>query len=65
MSDTSLIRRIINLRESNNWTQVELGRKLNLDKSAMNKIENGTRKVSTNELEKKSLTSLLFLLIIY
>ncbi|AOF49054.1 putative Xre family DNA-binding protein [Tetragenococcus halophilus subsp. halophilus] len=52
MSDTSLIRRIINLRESNNWTQVELGRKLNLDKSAMNKIENGTRKVSTNELEK-------------
>lgn len=52
MSDDSLISRIINLREAKNWTQIELGRKLNLDKSTMNKIENGTRKVSTNELEK-------------
>ncbi|AYW45294.1 helix-turn-helix domain-containing protein [Tetragenococcus koreensis] len=52
MPDNVLISRIINLREANNWTQVELGRKLNLDKSTMNKIENGTRKVSTNELEK-------------
>ncbi len=52
MSDDSLISRIINLREAKNWTQIELGRKLNLDKSTMNKIESGARKVSTNELEK-------------
>ncbi|MDN6640687.1 MAG: helix-turn-helix transcriptional regulator [Tetragenococcus sp.] len=52
MPDNSLISRIVNLRESKNWSQVELGRKLSLDKSTMNKIESGTRKVSTSELEK-------------
>jgi len=52
MPDNSLISKIINLREARNWTQVQLGKKLHLDKSTMNKIENGTRKVSTNELEK-------------
>lgn len=52
MSDDSLISRIIDLRERHNWSQIKLGKKLNLDKSTMNKIENGTRRVSTHELEK-------------
>ncbi|MGD1370401.1 helix-turn-helix domain-containing protein, partial [Enterococcus faecium] len=44
--------RIIDLREKRDWNQAELGRKIGLEKSAMNKIENGTRKVSTEELQK-------------
>lgn len=47
-----LVNRIIDLREKRDWTQAELGRKIGLEKSAMNKIENGTRKVSTEELQK-------------
>ncbi|WP_195339430.1 helix-turn-helix domain-containing protein [Enterococcus mundtii] len=47
-----LVGRIIDLREKRDWTQSELGRKIGLEKSAMNKIENGTRKVSTEELQK-------------
>ncbi|MEO2725334.1 helix-turn-helix transcriptional regulator, partial [Enterococcus faecium] len=42
-----LVNRIIDLREKRDWNQAELGRKIGLEKSAMNKIENGTRKVST------------------
>ena len=49
-----LIRRIINLRESNDWSQAELARRLGVEKSVMNKIENGTRKVSSDELIKLS-----------
>lgn len=47
-----LVGRIIDLREKRDWTQSELGRKIGLEKSAMNKIENCTRKVSTEELQK-------------
>lgn len=47
-----LVNRIIDLREKRDWNQAELGRKIGLEKSAMNKIENGTRKVSTEELQK-------------
>lgn len=47
-----LVNRIIDLREKRDWNQTELGRKIGLEKSAMNKIENGTRKVSTEELQK-------------
>ncbi|HFU5890960.1 helix-turn-helix domain-containing protein [Enterococcus faecium] len=47
-----LVNRIIDLREKRDWTQTELGRKIGLEKSAMNKIENGTRRVSTEELQK-------------
>ena len=54
MTDNTLISRIINLRESKDWSQAELGRRLGVDKSVMNKIENGTRKVSTDELAKLS-----------
>ncbi|GFK29133.1 helix-turn-helix domain-containing protein [Tetragenococcus halophilus] len=57
MSDDSLLTRIVNLRESQNWSQIKLGKKLNLDKSTMNKIENGTRRVSTDELEKSLISS--------
>ncbi|EMF0203034.1 helix-turn-helix transcriptional regulator [Enterococcus hirae] len=54
MNNKDLINRIINLRESKDWTQSELGRKIGLEKSAMNKIESGSRKVSTEELKKLS-----------
>ncbi|HIA3651790.1 helix-turn-helix transcriptional regulator [Enterococcus faecium] len=47
-----LVNRIIDLREKRDWNQTELGRKIGLEKSAMNKIENGTRRVSTEELKK-------------
>lgn len=47
-----LVSRIIDLREKRDWTQAELGRKIGVEKSAMNKIENVTRKVSTEELQK-------------
>ena len=47
-----LVNRIIDLREKRDWNQTELGRKIGLEKSAMNKIENGTRRVSTEELQK-------------
>ncbi|EFF31921.1 MULTISPECIES: helix-turn-helix domain-containing protein [Enterococcus] len=47
-----LVNRIIDLREKRDWNQAELGRKIGLEKSAMNKIENGTRRVSTEELQK-------------
>lgn len=49
-----LIRRIIDLREFNDWSQAELARRLGVEKSVMNKIENGTRKVSSDELVKLS-----------
>lgn len=52
MPKENLISRIINLRESKDWSQTELGRRLGVDKSVMNKIESGTRKVSTEELTK-------------
>ncbi|MDT2845506.1 helix-turn-helix domain-containing protein [Enterococcus thailandicus] len=52
MKNIDLINRIINLRESKDWTQAELGRKIGLEKSAMNKIESGSRKVTTEELQK-------------
>lgn len=54
MVDTKLARRIIDLREEIDMTQTELARRLNIDKSAMSKIEKGTRKVSSDELSKLS-----------
>lgn len=54
MADKKLAQRIIDLRESADMTQAELGRRLGLDRSAMSKIENGTRKVSSDELAKLS-----------
>ncbi|WP_143068168.1 helix-turn-helix domain-containing protein [Enterococcus malodoratus] len=47
----NLSKRIINLRESKDWTQAELARRLNMNKSIMNRIESGERKVSADELK--------------
>ena len=52
MADKDLAQRIVSLRESADIKQVELGRRLGLDRSAMSKVENGTRKVSSDELAK-------------
>lgn len=52
MTIKKLNERIIDLRESKDLTQTELAKRLNIDKSAMNKIESGTRKVSSDELSK-------------
>lgn len=54
MKEDPMIARIIDLRESKDWTQAELARRLGVDKSVMNKIESGTRKVQTDELIKMS-----------
>lgn len=50
MKKQSLEAKIINLRESLNMTQLELSKKINIDKSSMNKIETGNRKVSSDEI---------------
>ena len=47
---SELARRIIDLRERNNMTQVELAKKINLSKSKMSKIESGDRRVTSDEL---------------
>lgn len=52
MADKNLASRIINLRESKNMKQSDLAQRLSLDKSSMSKIENGTRKVSSDEILK-------------
>ncbi|WP_278930185.1 helix-turn-helix domain-containing protein [Limosilactobacillus oris] len=51
MSDSSLRQNIISLREERGWSQVELARKTGMDNTALNRIEKGTRKVSSAELE--------------
>lgn len=48
----STIERIINLRESNNWSQKDLAEKMGLNKVTMNKIEHGNRSISNDELLK-------------
>lgn len=52
MPDKILISKIINLREAKDWSQAELARRLGVEKSVMNKIENGSRKVSIDELKQ-------------
>lgn len=49
---TQLAARIVDLRERVNMSQSELAKRLGIDKSSMNKIEKGTRKVSSEELDK-------------
>lgn len=53
-SDKILKANIINLREKNKITQIELAEKVGLDATIISKIENGTRKVSSSELNKFS-----------
>lgn len=46
----SLQSRLVDLRELRNLSQAELAQKLHLGSSIISKIENGTRKVSSDEL---------------
>lgn len=53
--DTNITcRRIIDLREKRDWSQTKLASELGISKSTMSKIENGSRKLSTEELDKLS-----------
>lgn len=54
VSNNDLAVRIVDLREKRNITQTELAKRMGLDKSSMSKIENGTRKVSSDELSMLS-----------
>ena len=47
-----LRKNIINLRESRNWSQAELARRLKMNNTILNKIETGNRKVSSFELDQ-------------
>lgn len=44
--------RLVDLRESKNLSQVELGKRIGLNNTIINKIESGTRGVSADELAK-------------
>lgn len=52
MTDNNLIRNIISFRKDRNWSQIELARRLELSNIQVNKIENGKRNVSSEELQK-------------
>lgn len=56
MNDQELLaRKIVSIRESNNMSQLELAKKANIERTALNKIEKGTRKVSSDELKRIAL----------
>ncbi|MCT6888156.1 MAG: helix-turn-helix transcriptional regulator [Lactobacillus sp.] len=52
MTNNTLAQNIINFREARNWSQAELARQVDLDNTVVNKIEKGTRKVSSEELQR-------------
>ncbi|OYS16241.1 helix-turn-helix domain-containing protein [Lactobacillus taiwanensis] len=47
----TLAKKIINLREDRDMSQIELAEKTGIERTALNKIERGTRKVSSDELK--------------
>lgn len=49
-NQNKLVQRIIDLREEHNWTQKDLADRMGFDKVKMNKIENGNRAVSSDEV---------------
>lgn len=49
-----LRKRIANLIEESNFTQKEIAAKLKIDNSALSRILKGTRKISSDELNKLS-----------
>lgn len=49
--ENNLAQKIVNLREALNMTQAELAAKSGIERTALNKIEKGTRKVSSDELK--------------
>ena len=56
MNDQELLaRKIVSIRESNNMSQLELAKKANIERTALNKREKGTRKVSSDELKRIAL----------
>lgn len=50
-----LAQRIINFREAQNMSQAQLAKESGIERTALNKIEKGTRKVSSNELKSIAL----------
>lgn len=50
-----LAKKIINFREAQNMSQAELAEKAHIERTALNKIEKGTRKVSSDELRQIAL----------
>ena len=54
MNTNITCQRVIDLREKRDWTQTKLASELGISKSIMSKIENGSRKLSTEELDKLS-----------
>lgn len=56
MNDQELLaKKILNIREAKNMTQLELAKKAKIERTALNKIEKGTRKVSSDELKRIAL----------
>ena len=47
----NLAQKIVNYREAQDMTQAELAKKSGIERTALNKIEKGTRKVSSDELK--------------
>ena len=55
MNDQELLaKKIISIRNSQNMSQLELAEKANIERTALNKIEKGTRKISSDELKRIS-----------
>lgn len=52
MNDDILREKIIKLREERDWSQAELARRINMNNTALNKVEKGTRKLSSSELSE-------------
>lgn len=50
--DQAMVARIIDLRESKNWTQKDLADRMGMNKVTMNKIENHNRAITSAELAK-------------
>ena len=50
-NQTNLAQKITNYREAQDMTQAELADKSGIERTALNKIEKGTRKVSSDELK--------------
>ncbi|MCT7731033.1 MAG: helix-turn-helix transcriptional regulator [Lactobacillus crispatus] len=56
MNDQELLaRKIVSIRNSQDMSQLELAQKANIERTALNKIEKGTRKISSDELKRIAL----------
>ena len=52
LNDDILREKIIKLREERDCSQAELARRINMNNTALNKVEKGTRKLSSSELSE-------------